>query len=204
MEFSFLIKGVLLGFSIAAPVGPIGILCIRRTLAQGMAFGIFSGLGAAVADTIYGLMAVFGLTVISQFLVAQRFLLGLVGGIFLSYVGITTFLAKPTTQIQEPVSGGGLARAFSTTFFLTLANPVTIIAFMAITAGMGLTITNDYSTAMLFVLGVFLGSTFWWLILSGFVGFLRGTITPNMIIWINKISGLLIIAFAVVTLVSLY
>ena len=137
MDISFLPKGLIIGFSIAAPVGPIGVLCIRRTLAEGWPSGLVSGLGAASADAIYGSIAGFGLAFISNFLVSQQFWLRLVGGIFLCYLGTRTLLSRPAEQ--APVGkNGGLLAAYGSTLFLTLTNPMTIISFVAIFAGLGL------------------------------------------------------------------
>lgn len=123
MDISFLIKGILIGFSIAAPVGPIGVLCIRRTLAEGRTSGFFSSLGAATADAVYGSIAGFGLTFISNFLINQQIWLSLIGGMFLCYLGIKTFLDRPTKQVIS-VNKNSLICAYASTFLLTLTNPI--------------------------------------------------------------------------------
>src|SRR5690242_13032805 len=130
------LRGLLLGFSIAAPVGPIGVLCIRRTLADGRVVGFVSGLGAATADAFYGAVAGFGLTVISALLIEQRFWLRLIGGGFLLYLGVRTVLARPAERAAS-AGGKGLAGAYGSTLFLTLTNPLTILSFAAIFAGLG-------------------------------------------------------------------
>jgi threonine/homoserine/homoserine lactone efflux protein len=195
-----LLQGLVLGFSIAAPVGPIGVLCIRRTLAEGRASGFISGLGAATADAIYGSIAAFGLTVISSVLVEHRVWLGLIGGAFLCYLGIRTFLARPSSQAAV-VHGQGLVGAYASTFFLTLTNPMTILSFAAIFAGF-VRGSNGLSSIML-VLGVFLGSAMWWLMLSGGVGLLRAQFDLNVLRWVNRISGIIIIAFGIIVLNNL-
>jgi len=173
MDFPLLLKGLVIGFSIAVPVGPIGVLCIRRTLAEGRASGLVSGLGAATADAIYGCIAGFGLAFISNFLVSQQVWLRLIGGVFLWYLGLKTLLVKPAEQASL-AKGNGLVSAYATTFFLTLTNPMTIISFAAIFAGLGLASTSgNYVSAGVLVLGVFIGSALWWLILSGGVGVFR-------------------------------
>src|SRR5271155_5027941 len=136
MSFNFLFKGIIIGFTIAAPVGPIGVLCIRRSLADGRKIGLATGLGAATADAAYGCVAGFGLTVISSFLVGHRFWLGLLGGLFLCYLGIRTFMSKPSGKAAE-VRGSGLFSAYLSTFFLTMTNPMTILSFVAVFAGFG-------------------------------------------------------------------
>jgi threonine/homoserine/homoserine lactone efflux protein len=202
MDLTFLFKGFVIGFSIAAPVGPIGVLCIRRTLADGRASGLISGLGAATADAIYGCIAGFGLTFISNVLVSQQIWLRLVGGIFLCYLGLKTLFAKPAEEAAI-AKGKGFVGAYVSTFFLTLTNPMTILSFVAIFAGLGLANTSgDYGAAGILVLGVFMGSALWWLLLSGGVGLFRGKFAPRGLQWVNRISGVIITGFGLFALMS--
>jgi threonine/homoserine/homoserine lactone efflux protein len=203
MDTSLLLKGLLIGFSIAAPVGPIGVLCIRRTLAQGRVAGLISGLGAASADAVYGCVAGFGLTFISGLLISQQSWLKLLGGAFLCYLGIRTLLAQPAERAAT-AAGLGLAGAYTSTFFLTLTNPTTILSFVAVFAGLGLaSMGGDYAAAVVLVLGVFVGSALWWLLLSGGVGLLRARFDTRAMRWVNRISGAVITAFGLLALVSL-
>ena len=191
-----LLTGGIVGFSIAAPVGPIGALTIRRTLADGMAAGLLTGLGAATADAIYGAVAAFGLTLITSFLVAQQGWLGLLGGLFLCYLGITTFRARPAPPAQVPPARS-LAGAYGSTFLLTLTNPATILSFIGIYAGVGLGLSEgDYVEAGAFVAGVFAGSALWWLLLCGAVSRLRGRFDARWQRRVNRGSALLLAAFA--------
>jgi len=202
MGLPFLLRGVVIGFAIAAPVGPIGVLCIRRTLAEGRAAGLVSGLGAATADAIYGCIAGFGLTFISSFLVSQQVWLRTAGGLFLCYLGLKTLLAKPAEQAAA-VKGQGLIGAYVSTLFLTLTNPMTILSFAAIFAGLGLANTSaSYLSAGSLVLGVFIGSAVWWLILSGGVSLFRDKFNLHGLQWVNRISGAIILAFGLVSIVS--
>ncbi|HNT24018.1 MAG TPA: LysE family transporter [Anaerolineales bacterium] len=202
MALPFLLRGVVIGFAIAAPVGPIGVLCIRRTLAEGRAAGLVSGLGAATADAIYGCIAGFGLTFISSFLVSQQVWLRTAGGLFLCYLGLKTLLAKPAEQAAA-VKGQGLIGAYVSTLFLTLTNPMTILSFAAIFAGLGLANTSaSYLSAGSLVLGVFIGSAVWWLILSGGVSLFRDKFNLHGLQWVNRISGAIILAFGLVSIVS--
>ena len=204
MDLAFLFRGLLIGFSIAAPVGPIGVLCIRRTLADGRAAGLVSGLGAATADALYGCVAGFGLTLISNFLVRQQWWLGLLGGLFLCYLGGKTLLSKPAEQAAS-AKGSGVLGAYASTFFLTVTNPVTILAFAAIFAGLGLANTRgNYGAAAVLVLGVFLGSAAWWLLLSGGVSLLRERFTATGLQWVNRISGVIILGFGLFALTTLF
>lgn len=203
MDITFLLEGLVIGFSIAAPVGPIGMLCIRRTLAEGRLSGIASGLGAATADAFYGCVAVLGLTFISDILIDQQVWFRLIGGLFLCYLGIKTFLAKPAKRAAL-TKGNGLVSAYASTYFLTLTNPMTILSFTAIIAGLGLASTGgNFMPAGAVVLGVFIGSSLWWLILSSSVGLFRERIDYQGLRWINRISGAIIAGFGLFALSSL-
>jgi len=203
MDIAFFIRGVIIGFSIAAPVGPIGVLCMRRTLVGGRAAGLLSGLGAATADAVYGSIAGFGLTFISNFLVSQQGWLRLTGGAFLCYLGVKTILARPAEQAAT-TNEHGLLAAYASTFFLTLTNPMTILSFAGIFAGLGLTRTGgNYASAGSLVSGVFLGSGLWWFLLSGGVGLFRSRFDAHRLRWVNRISGIIIAGFGVAALLSL-
>jgi threonine/homoserine/homoserine lactone efflux protein len=198
-----LLKGLVIGFSIAAPVGPIGVLCIRRTLADGRAVGFAAGLGAATADALYGAVAGFGLTAVSGLLVAQQGLLRAVGGLFLCWLGARAFLARPAAE-SAPVRGTGLPGAWASTFLLTVTNPMTILSFAAVFAGLGVGAAgSDFVAAATLVLGVFAGSALWWLLLSGVVGVLRQRVTPRGLRWVNRASGAIIAGFGLLALLSL-
>jgi len=200
MDFSLILRGLLIGFSIAAPVGPIGVLCIRRTLTDGRGAGLVSGLGAATADAMYGCVAGFGLTFISSALIEQKLWLQLFGGLFLLYLGIKTLLSKPAEQAAN-ASGSGLLGAYASTFLLTVTNPMTILSFAAIFAALGLANTNgSYGSALILVLGVFLGSGMWWLLLSGSVGLFRDKFDTRGLMWVNRISGVIITLFGAAAL----
>ena len=203
MDLSFFLRGLIVGFSIAAPVGPIGVLCIRRTLANGRASGLISGLGAATADAIYGSIAGFGLTFISSLLIRHQGWLRLVGGTFLCYLGLKTFFARPAEQ-PALAKGNDLLSAYASTFFLTLTNPMTILSFAAIFAGLGVgSASGNYFSAGILVLGVFIGSALWWLILSSGVGMIWKKFNSLGLRWINRISGIIITAFGLFVLLSL-
>lgn len=204
MDITFLFRGLAVGFSIAARVGPIGVLCIRRTLTEGRATGLVSGLSAASADAIYGCIAGFGLTFISNFLVSQQVGLRLIGGVFLCYLGLKNLLAKPAEQAAS-IKGDGLIGAYASTFFLTLTNPMTIISFAAIFAGLGLANNSgNYVSAGVLVLGVFIGSALWWFILSGGVGVFRKKFNPHGLQWVNRISGAIITGFGLFAFLSTF
>lgn len=222
----FLAKGLLIGLAIAAPVGPIGVLCIRRTFAEGRLAGFVTGLGAATADGFYGAVAGFGLTAISGFLLGYQDALRLAGGVFLCALGIKTFLTRPSTA-SAGMQGKGLAQAYAATVLLTLANPATILSFVAVFAGAGLGQAR-YGTieALAIVTGVFAGSALWWLLLSSFVerwrrkhpdfasmapSALGGAVVTGVTLGvasktlqkINRASGALLFGFGLVALASM-
>jgi threonine/homoserine/homoserine lactone efflux protein len=221
----FLLKGIAIGFAIAAPVGPIGVLCIRRTFAEGRAVGFATGLGAATADAMYGAVAAFGLTAISAFLIGYQLPLRLGGGLFLCGLGVKTLLARPSGAAPR-AQGRGLAGAWMTTVGLTLTNPATVLSFTAVFAGAGLGhAAHGTAEAGALVLGVFLGSAAWWLILSGLVerwrrrhpefaslapGALGGAVVTGVtlgaasrtLVRINQVSGALLFAFGAAALLS--
>lgn len=190
------LKGLAFGFVLAATVGPMWMLCFRRTIASGALTGFVSGMGIAVADGIYGAVAAFGLTAVSGLLLGQKLWLGLLGGAFLVYLGIRALTAAPAAPADEAVRKLPLASAFLSTLALTLANPPTILAFAAIFAGLGLAQSADFAAAALVTLGVFLGSASWWVILAAAAGWLHSRVGPGLVRAINLVSGVSILAFA--------
>jgi len=192
---SFFLKGLAFGFLLAATVGPMWVLCLRRTIAQGPLAGFISGMGIAVADGFYGAVAAFGLTAISGVLLRYSFWIGLVRSAFLIYLGVKTLLSQPAIENKsEPNTS--YSSSFLSTLGLTLANPPTILAFAAIFAGLGLASDADYGIAALIVAGVFIGSALWWVILAAGAGWLRGRMGPGLVRGINVVSGLSILGFA--------
>jgi threonine/homoserine/homoserine lactone efflux protein len=203
VETHFLARGLIIGFSIAATVGPICLLCIQRTLTRGHLVGLVSGLGAASADAFYGAVAGFGLTSLSSLLVDQEFWFRLIGGSFLVWLGVRTVLTPPATRAAQ-AGGAGLAGAYGSTLLLTLTNPLTILSFTAIFAGLGVAETEgNYGAAAAIVFGVFAGSAVWWVILSGGVTLIRGTLTPAVLRWVNRVAGVVITGAGLLSVLSL-
>jgi len=202
MELTIFLKGILIGFAMAVPVGPIGIMCIRKTLTEGHLRGLIIGLGAATADLLYGCVAAFGLTVISNTLVSQRIWIRLVGGTLLLFLGIRTFRAHPADP-KLHINSSGIFRSYLTTVFLTLTNPLTIFAFIAVFAVLGLGTGLGYFSASTLVAGVFIGSSLWFLFLSTSVTLFRKKLDLIGLRWVNKIAGVLIIISGVIVIVSL-
>ncbi|HEX4585131.1 MAG TPA: LysE family transporter [Burkholderiaceae bacterium] len=202
MALNLLLKGLVIGVSIAAPVGPIGLLCVRRSLEQGVVAGLATGLGAATADAAYGCVAGFGLTAISGFLVAHATWLRLGGGATLCWLGARMILARPAQREARARSGGVLPAYFST-LLLTLANPMTILSLVAVFAGFGLVVSTTYAGAATLVAGVFVGSGLWWLFLSTAAARMRHRVSDSWMRAINRLSGGTIVLFGLYALSTL-
>lgn len=187
-------KGVAVGLAVAAPVGPIGILCIRRTLLEGRPAGLASGLGAASADALYGIMVATGLAA-TGILVSYAGPMEIGGGFLIALLGLLSlraFLSPSTRDAAEtPVirRSSGLFGAFGTTFALTLSNPMTILAFVGLVAGLGASAASDPTAPYWLVLGVFLGSALWWLFLVHLVLAARGRLSASTTRWLDLVSG---------------
>lgn len=186
---AFFLKGIAVGIVIAIPVGPVGILCIRRTIFDGKLAGLVSGLGAATADAVFGILAAFGVSVVSNLLLGYRDWLRLAGGVFLLYVGATALWAAPRVG-PPPRQRDTLLRDYASTFALTLTNPITIIVFVGIFAGIGLSGREaTLGRAAALVLGVWVGSLLWWLAVIFGAGLFIGAFGQRHLAWINRASG---------------
>jgi len=204
MEFTLFLKGIFIGFAMAVPVGPIGIMCIRKTLTEGRLRGLIIGLGAATADLFYGCVAAFGLTFISDTLDSQRIWIRLVGGALLLFLGIRTFRAQPTDPKSKiKIHSSGMLGSYLYTLLLTLTNPLTIFAFIAVFAALGLGIGLSIFSASTLVAGVFIGSCLWFFLLSSGTIFFRDKLDLVGLRWVNRIAGILIIISGVIAIVSL-
>jgi threonine/homoserine/homoserine lactone efflux protein len=190
----FLLEGIVVGIIIAVPVGPVGLICVRRTIFRGKLAGLVSGLGAATADAIFGFIAAFGLTFISDWLIGYEPWLRVAGGCYLLFAGGSAILSTVSLQAEaEPPRAENIFRYFFSTFALTLTNPITILAFLGIFAAVGF--SGEKVTlvrAAILVLGVWLGSLLWWLALSFGVGALFRTFGRGYLKWINRGSGVIL------------
>jgi threonine/homoserine/homoserine lactone efflux protein len=199
---SNLLRGLVLGFAIAASPGPIFFLCLKRTLARGWVSGIASGLGVATGDGIYAALAAFGVAAITSALVAQRRWLALMGGAALLALGLRSVLIRPTRSEPPVPTDGGWMSDYLSTLGLTLTNPATILAFAAVFTVLGLGTTGGRLTATLLVLGVLLGSAAWWVVLATVGALLRTRVTPAVVRGITVLSGLAILAFGTLAVIS--
>ncbi len=198
-----LIRGLLAGFIIAAPVGPVNVLCISRTLSKGRTSGLLSGLGAAAADTVYGCIAGFSITLVIQFLIREEFWIHLFGGIVLLLIGIS-YLFKPPKALSKDAGDETGRSDLVSTFFLTLTNPTTVLSFLAVLSGLGMSQASVSWLTLLLVGGIFCGSMVWWIILVNLVDRLRDRFNDHAMLWMNRIAGLAIGGFGIVSfLVSL-
>lgn len=190
MLLVFLLKGIVVGIVIAVPVGPVGVLCLRRTIFEGRLAGLVSGIGAATADAVFGAVAAFGLTFVSKSLLGYEGLLRAAGGFYLLYIGARALLTTPPAAAGEQTRRETLFRDFFSTFILTLTNPITILVFLGIFGALGL--GGARATLLLagiLVVGVWTGSFLWWLGLSIGVGMFRRSIEPRQLAWISRGSG---------------
>jgi len=202
MEPIFFLKGLIIGFGMAVPIGPVGVLCIRKTLVGGHLRGLIIGLGAATADSLFGSIAAFGLTFVSDVIASQHFWLRLVGGGILLFLGIRTFRAKRKDPVV-PYENKGVLGSYLSAFLLVLTNPVTIFAFIAVFAAFGLGHKLFIVSACILVLGVFTGSSLWFLILSYVATIFKKKLDSEGLRWVNRIAGVLIILSGAAALVSL-
>lgn len=199
-------SGVIIGFAMAAPVGPVGVLCAQRTLHEGRIAGLVSGLGAAVADTIFGLIAAFGLSVIAEFLLAHQVWIRGIGGVVLIALGIKLLVASPA-QVNGP-GGRGSANdqmgRFASTFVLTITNPITIMTFAGVFAAFG--VMKAVVTAIdawVLVAGVFVGSSLWWLFIALGINFLRAYISHHGMRAVSRVSAAIVLVFGALAIVSI-
>lgn len=200
---SIILQGVTFGFLMAMIIGPIAFLIVKNTIHYGFIAGFCTSLGAATADAAYGCVAGFGLTTISCFLLAEQFWINLFGGLFLCYLGITTFIA-PFKTTNKLITGNSLFNMYGTTFLLTMANPNTMISFTALFAALGLgTACGSYAAAFTFVLGVFLGSILFGAILVGAISTMRKKFDIKILAYTNKISGAILVLFGMYSLSKL-
>ena len=202
MELVFFLKGLIIGFAMAVPIGPVGIMCIRKTLSEGHSRGMVIGLGAATADSLFGSIEAFGLTFVSDMIASQYFWLRLVGGGLLIFLGIRTFRAR-REDAAIPLENNGLLGSYISAFLLALTNPVTIFAFVAVFAAFGVGQRLGIVSACILVIGVFAGSFLWFLTLSYVATLFRKKLDSGGIRWVNRIAGILIILSGVAAFVSL-
>ncbi|TAN66463.1 MAG: LysE family translocator [Magnetospirillum sp.] len=203
MDFTVFLRGVAIGFAIAAPIGPVGVLCIRKALADGRLAAFIAGLGAALADTLFGGVAAFGVGAIMQMIDGQIVAIKAVGGLFMLWLGAHTWRSAAISVEAEPGKGPGLARDFLSTFVITITNPGTILGVAGVFAALGPSGRPGGASSSLLVAGIFCGSTLWWLVLSGVASAARSRFTPERMRLFNHLSGAMLVVFGLAVLISL-
>lgn len=200
------LKGMMIGLAIAAPVGPIAVLTMKTTLAHGRMAGFATGAGAAVADTLYAIIGVFGVVLVMGLLQEYSTIIRIVGGFFLMNIGIKMMFASTESQKDKAIKplGSKLVKDFVATFFLTLTNPATIVAFIAIFAALGISAGGNAREAVIIVTGVFCGSLLWWLILTNMVALMRKRVNEVWMHRINITAGIAILGFGAAIIISTF
>jgi len=199
-ELPLPLRALVVGFTIAAAVGPISLLTIRRTIAHGRVYGLASGLGVATADASYAGIAAFGLTAVTSVLVAGRVALALVGGAIIVILGIRTMRMRPA-KVAPDAERPGLVGAYLSIYALTMTNPMTILAFASVFAGLGFAVGASFADAAVITVAVWIGSSLWWLLLTSVVGSVRGRVSTSALTWVNRVAGGALVAFGIAAIV---
>ncbi|KIL99751.1 putative threonine efflux protein [Paramagnetospirillum magnetotacticum MS-1] len=198
------LRGIAIGFAIAAPIGPVGILCIRKALADGRLAAFVAGLGAALADSLFGAVAAFGIGAVMSFIDGQMVVLKMVGGVFMLGLGVHTWRSAALSVEAEPGRGPGMARDFLSTFAITITNPGTIFGVAGVFAALGPMGKPGIGLPTgLLVAGIFSGSALWWLTLSALASAARNRFTPERMRLFNHLSGAMLMVFGAAALGSL-
>jgi threonine/homoserine/homoserine lactone efflux protein len=200
MDLELPLRGLAAGLIISAPVGPVNVLCIQRTLQKGWRSGIVSGLGAALVDAFYGAIAGFGISLVIQFLIREEFWIRLIGGILLMGIGVV-YYRKPPQPIKAGKDDSSAHSDFVSAFLLTAANPTTVLSFLAVLATLGLGRQRPLWQTSLLVGGIFVGSMTWWTTLAGGAHLLRSKVTDNTMSLMNRVGGIAIGLFGLVNIV---
>ncbi len=198
-QAELLVKGILAGIAISAPVGPVNVLCMSRTLTKGRMAGVVSGAGAAAADTFYGAMAGFSISFVIQFLLREEFWIRLFGGFLLIGIGFLYYFKKPQSLKEQ--KNEAAHSDFITAFLLNLTNPTVVLSFLALLAALGMGEKRPPLLTLLVVGGIFTGSMLWWIILTTATNHFRDRFDDKAMLWMNRIAGVAIGAFGVLTLI---
>lgn len=201
----FLIKGLGFGILVSAPLGPLGVLCIQRTINKGFLSGFVSGFGAAMADLIYASIAGLGISIIADFIEAQQSIIRAVGGIVVLVLGVLIFNSNPVKQLRkQKTQKSSYIGDFISSFLITITNPLTVVFFGAVFTGVGLNHTDSLEPVVLILLGIFIGALFWWMALTIIVNLFRKRIRLRNLWWINKITGVLVAIFGIGVFISIF
>jgi threonine/homoserine/homoserine lactone efflux protein len=207
MGIILFLKGFLIGLMVSIPLGPVGVLCIQRTLNKGRKAGFFSGLGAATADTLYCMIAGFGISMVISFINDKHIYFQIIGGIIIIFLGINIFYTNPIRQLRlQRLSHNRLYEDFLSVFFLTITNPMPFFFFLAMFAGLNIASHSpiDIFRIAMIVMGIFIGSTFWWFVLSSIVSFFRHRFRLKSLWWMNKIAGVITFFLGIAVILSVW
>jgi len=204
MDFLLFIKGIFIGLSASIPLGPVGLVCIQKTLNSRRTNGVVAGIGAALADTFFAVVAAFGISAVHNFIETQQLYLRLVGGLILLLLGLKFFLTNPAIQIRKQRNkNNNLWADFASVFLLTLSNPLTVFVFGAVFAGFGIIPReNNWYNMIMLISGVFCGAVLWWFTLVNIINIFRKKFRLRRLWWMNKIMGVIIIAFGIFAFIS--
>jgi threonine/homoserine/homoserine lactone efflux protein len=202
---SYILKGILIGLSVSIPLGPIGILVIQKTLSSGKVRGFITGMGAAFADIVYAIIASLGISIVIDIITKHHIYFQIIGGLFLIYLSAKVFFSNPIKQLRATKGSSNLMGDFLSTFALTISNPMAFFLFLGVFAGIGF-LNNDFKPwqSIYIIFGVLIGTSLWWYALSLFISLFRSKIRIRRLNWINKISGIVILAFGIAALVSIF
>ena len=199
MPESYLIRGLLIGLIFGVPAGAIGALTIQRTLERGFLAGLITGAGSSAADILYGCVGVFGIAVISDFLISNQMIIGIVGGVLICALGVMIFFKKRVPKGQKPAKGN-LLFCFSSSFMIAIMNPATILSFFIAFTSFDIETGLNISSGIMLIAGILLGTLIWWAGLSGFVSIFRNKLTDKIYTWLNRILGTLMLIFGIVVI----
>jgi threonine/homoserine/homoserine lactone efflux protein len=206
MDLLFIVKGIIIGILASVPLGPVGVVCIQRTLNRGRLNGFASGMGAAFADTVFAIVAVLGLSFIINFVEEHQIYFKIIGGVFLVFLGYRIFNTNPIAQIRnQRKSKNNIFEDFLSVFLLTLTNPLAVFIFIAVFASLGILADElNYFVAFYIVLGITLGAALYWFLLATLISAFRKKFRLKSLWWINKISGSSIMIFGLAAFISLF
>ena len=200
-ELPLPIRSLVIGFTIAMAVGPITLLVVRRTIEHGGVYGLVSGFGVAAADATYGGIAAFGLTAVTALLLSAQTVLGILGGVIIVLIGLRTMGAKPVGPAAD-TARPGLASAFASIYALTMTNPLTIVLYAGVFAAIGLGSGGGFADAAVVTVAVLLGSGLWWVVLCSVVAWVRGRVSSNVLMWLNRVSGAALVVFGALAVIA--
>ena len=200
-ELPLPIRSLIIGFTIAMAVGPITLLVVRRTIEHGGVYGLVSGFGVAAADATYGGIAAFGLTAVTAVLLSAQTFLGIAGGLIIVLIGLRTMGAKPVGPAAD-TARPGLASAFASIYALTMTNPLTIVLYAGVFAGIGLGSSAGFADAAVVTVAVLVGSGLWWVVLCSIVAWVRGRVSQAALSWVNRLSGAALVVFGALAVIA--